>query len=127
MLFFSHIYDVSIYKKNINWLNNQAFACIVCELQNVCASCYLMYFTIISNQRFLQHSLHCSLYISAGGQAFRANRPVTKPWYQIDLQEHIEVHAIRTYRFSSMYITYRLIIPMLGHHQCSDTSWIWLY
>ncbi|XP_048738543.2 uncharacterized protein LOC125653234 isoform X2 [Ostrea edulis] len=34
---------------------------------------------------------------------FVSNRPLMKPWYQIDLQEHVEVHAIIVFRVSTYF------------------------
>ncbi|XP_061178754.1 uncharacterized protein LOC133187411 [Saccostrea echinata] len=33
--------------------------------------------------------------------SFISTRPMMKPWYQVNLQEHVEVHAIIIYRFSA--------------------------
>ncbi|XP_062589229.1 uncharacterized protein LOC134250886 [Saccostrea cucullata] len=33
--------------------------------------------------------------------SFLSNRPLLKPWYQVNLQEHIEVHAILLYRYAT--------------------------
>ncbi|XP_061178746.1 uncharacterized protein LOC133187405 [Saccostrea echinata] len=35
--------------------------------------------------------------------SFVSNRPLMKPWYQIDLQENIEVHAIIIYRYATYF------------------------